>query len=135
MWLVILNSKIKAKKNALIKRKLTWEYFVKNFLFDSLFLVNLSVFSWDFCVLENIPCKATYIVKIRGLEWLPDDVVFVPNLSINAENLSYLCFWNPSCVRRIELGAHAECYACRLILACANWRFSWFTFPKIDLFA
>ena len=37
---------------------------MKNFLFDSLFLVNLSVFSWDFCVLENIPCKATYSVKI-----------------------------------------------------------------------
>ena len=37
---------------------------MKNFLFDSLFLVNLSVFPWDFRVhFENIPCKATYSVK------------------------------------------------------------------------
>ena len=34
------------------------------------------------------------------LERLPDDVGFVPNLNINAENLPFKDFWNPSCVHR-----------------------------------
>jgi len=49
---VISNIKLKdqGQKKALNKRKLTWGCFVKNSLFDSPFLVNLSVFPWDFCV-------------------------------------------------------------------------------------
>jgi len=30
--------------------------------------------------------------KNRDLEWLPDDVGFIPNLSIDAENLSFYVF-------------------------------------------
>ena len=52
---------------------------------------------------ENIPCKATYSVKIRVLERLLEDVGFILNLSINVENLPYLCFWNLLCVRKIVL--------------------------------
>ena len=37
----------------------------------------------------------------RGLEWFPDDVGFVLNLKINAENLFFLCFWNHTCAPRI----------------------------------
>jgi len=37
---------------------------VKNSLFDSLFLVNLSFSLKIFCVLENEPCMAIYIVKM-----------------------------------------------------------------------
>lgn len=40
--------------------------------------------------LEKVPCMAIYIVKKRGLERLPNDVGFVPNLNINAENLPSL---------------------------------------------
>ena len=36
---------------------------------------------------ENILCKATYSVKKRGLERSLDNVRFVPDLNINAENL------------------------------------------------
>ena len=37
---------------------------MKNSLFNSLFLVNLSVFLWISLCFENIPCMATYNVKI-----------------------------------------------------------------------
>ena len=37
---------------------------MKNSFFDSLFLVNLSNFTWDlFVCFETIPCKAFYSVK------------------------------------------------------------------------
>ena len=36
-----------------------------------------------------------------GLEWLPEDVRFISNLSINAENLHFLFFWNPTFVHRL----------------------------------
>jgi len=53
---------------------------VKNFLFDSLFLVSPTVFPSDFCVF----CKGTMYGYLycenEGLEWLPNDVRFVPNL-------------------------------------------------------
>ena len=55
---------------------------MKNSLFDSLFLVNLSVFSWDFSVfLKGIMYGYLYREN-RGLEWLPDNVEFIPNLSL-----------------------------------------------------
>ena len=50
---------------------------------------------------ENIPCKATYSVKNKGFERLPNNVGFVTNLSINAKKLSYLYFWDSLCVRKI----------------------------------
>ena len=34
-----------------------------------------------------------------GLEWLLDDVRFIPNFSFKAEKLAFHSFWNPSCVR------------------------------------
>ena len=42
-----------------------------------------------------------------GLEWLLGDVGFIPNLNINIENLSFIGFYNPSCVCRSMLA-----YAC-----------------------
>ena len=50
---------------------------------------------------ENIPCKATYSVKNKGFERLPNNVGFVTNLSINAKKLSYLYFWDSLCERKI----------------------------------
>jgi len=65
---------------------------VKNSLFDSLFLINFSVFPWDFFVfLKGIMYGYLYCEN-GGLEWLPDDVRFVLNLSLNAENLPFWCF-------------------------------------------
>ena len=64
MWLVISNSKIKTKKGP-NQIKLTWGCFVKKSFFDSLFLVNLSVFPWDFVCFEKVICMAIYIVKIE----------------------------------------------------------------------
>ena len=60
-----------------------------------------------FVCFENIPCKASYSVK-RGLEQSLDDVGFVPNLNINAENLPSLGFWKSLCVHKIKLA-----YACK----------------------
>ena len=90
MWLVISNSKIKAK-NGPNQIKLTWGCFVKN-SFDSLFLVNLNVFSWDFCVFWKGTMYGYLYCENRGLEWVLYDVGFIPNLNINAENLHFLCF-------------------------------------------
>ena len=50
---------------------------------------------------ENIPCKATYSVKIGVQNRLPNDVGFIPNLNINVEKLPYLVS-----------GIHSVC-ACR----------------------
>ena len=57
-------------------------FWVKNSLFDSLFLVNLSVFPWDFCVfLKGIIYDSLYCEK-EGLKRLSDDVGFIPNLNL-----------------------------------------------------
>ena len=57
--------------------------FVKNSLFDSLFLVNLSVFSWNFFFFFLKGTMYGYLYfENGGLEWLPDDVGFVLNLSL-----------------------------------------------------
>ena len=37
----------------------------------------------------------------RGLEWLPNDVEFIPNLSLQCKKFVFLCLWNPSCERRL----------------------------------
>ena len=62
---------------------------------------------------EKVPCMAIYIYiysQNGGLEQLLDDVRFVLNLSINVENLHFLCFWNTTCMRKIGL-------ACACIMA------------------
>ena len=62
--------------------KLTWEYFVKNSLFDSLFLGNLSIFPWNFYVFLKGTMYGYLYCENRGLEQLLDDVGFVPNLNL-----------------------------------------------------
>ena len=94
MWLVISNSKIKTKKGP-NQIKLTWGCFVKKSFFDSLFLVNLSVFPWDFCVFWKGNMYGYLYCENRGLEWLLDNVGFVSNLNINAENLPFFMFLKP----------------------------------------
>ena len=80
---------------------------MKNSLFNSLFLVNLSVFPWDLCLFCKYTMQDYLYCENSGLERLPDDVGFVPNLKINAKILPYLYFWNPlyvqdcACVRRL----------------------------------
>ena len=73
---------------------MTWGCFVKNSLFDSLFLMNLSVFPWDFSVF----LKIYHSVKIGVWN---DSQTMWDSFSINAENLPYLCFWNLLCMRKI----------------------------------
>ena len=51
---------------------------------------------------EKIPCMAIYVLKMGGLERLPNDVGFVPNLRFNAKNLHFLCFYNPTYARRLK---------------------------------
>ena len=63
---------------------------MKNFLFDSLFLVNL-VFSFKIlCVLEIYNVRV-FIVN-GGLEQLPNDVGFILNLSFNAKKFVFHSF-------------------------------------------
>ena len=54
-------------------------------------------------------------VKKRGLEQSPDDVRFVSNLNINAENLPCTVFWKSLCVRKI-----GPAYACRKLVVKAD---------------
>ena len=64
-WLVILNSKIKARKGP-NQKKIDLRMFCENSLFDSLFLVNLSIFPLGFlCVLKKVLYMAIYIVKME----------------------------------------------------------------------
>ena len=108
VWLVILKSKIKDRKDP-NKIKLTWWCFVKNFIFDSLFLVNLYFYLWDFCVFWKGIMYGYLYCENGGLEQLPDDVKFVSNLNINAENLHFLFFWNPTCVHRLMPAYASSC--------------------------
>ena len=62
--------------------KLTWECFVKNSLFDLLFLVNLSVFQWDFCVFWKCTMYGYLHCENGGVEQLQNGVGFVPNLNL-----------------------------------------------------
>ena len=82
-WLVNFKTWGSRPEKVTIKIKFIWGCFVKNALFDSLFLVDLGF-------------------SIRDLERLLDDVGFVavPNININAKNLSFIGFWNPSYVRK-----------------------------------
>ena len=66
-----------------------------------------------------------------GLERLPDNVGFIPNLSINAENFPFFMFLKPympmqdrACVRM-----HHGC-ARRLIPACTCQGLTWLYFSK-----
>ena len=55
---------------------------MKNSLFDSLFLVNLNVFTWDFCVFLKSTMYGYLYCENGGLERLPNGVGFVPNLNL-----------------------------------------------------
>ena len=74
---------------------------------------------------EKVSRMPLYIEKNKGFERLPDDVRFVPNLNINAKNLSFIGFWNPRCVCR-----SMPTYAC-IRPAYAGLGFVWpFIFKK-----
>ena len=88
-WLVRLNSKIKARKG-LNQKILTWWCFMKNSLFDSLFLVNLVFSLRIFYVSWKDTVYGLLKFENEGLEQLPDDVGFVPKPSFNAENLPFI---------------------------------------------
>ena len=60
--------------------------FCENSFFNPLFLVNFSVFPYDFCVCFQGTMYGYLYCENGGLEWLPEDVRFISNLSINAEN-------------------------------------------------
>ena len=65
---------------------------MKNSLFDSLFLVNLSVFLWDFHVFWKGTMYVYLYCENRGMEWLPDNVGFDPNLSLYCRKLVFFFF-------------------------------------------
>ena len=77
------------------------------------------------------------------MEWLRDDVGFIPNLSFNVENLPFIVSGTLACVRMpmyayasMKLAyanlKHAYKYAClRMYALGIPWPF----FPKIDLFS
>ena len=44
---------------------------------------------------ENVPCKAFHSDKKRGLEWLLDDVEFIPNLSHYCRKLAFFMLLKP----------------------------------------
>ena len=62
---------------------------MKNSLFDSLFLMNLNVFLWDFCVFLKGIIYGYLYCENGGLERLLDDVRFILNISLNAKNLPF----------------------------------------------
>ena len=77
---------------------------------------------------EKLLCMALYSLKMGGLEWLPNDMGFIPNLTLNTEKHVFHSFWNPSmraqarvCVRMNEtctrsfgtcMGKRMYAYAC-----------------------
>ena len=61
--------------------KIDLRMFCENSLFDSLFLVHLSVFLKHFCVFWKGIKYGYLYYKNGGLEWFPDDMGFIPNLS------------------------------------------------------
>ena len=64
---------------------------MKNFLFNSLFLVNLRFSFMIFCVFLKYTMLGIIYLKNEGLEWFPNDVGFIPNLSFNVrKNLSFI---------------------------------------------
>ena len=78
-----------------------------------------------------------------GLEWLLGDVGFIPNLNINVENLSFIVsrtlarvhipVYVYACMKLVYGDLeHAYTYVCLYTHAL---RFSWPSFPKIDLFS
>ena len=100
-WLVNLKLKDQGQDKASIRKILTWGFFVKTSLFDSLFLVNLMFSLRIFYVFENVPCKALYSWKI-GV-WNSSQKMWdsFQTSVFNAENLPFLCLWNPTCVHRL----------------------------------
>ena len=74
---------------------------------------------------------AIYIMKNGGLEWLLNDMGFVPNLSINVENLSFFMFPEPymHVQDRVFVRMHCGC-ACRLIPTCVCQGLPWLYFSK-----
>ena len=110
-------------EKASIRRKLTWGCFVKNSLFDSLFPVNLRFSLRIFCMFWKDTMYRFLYWENRGLERLPNDVGFVPNLSFNAENLPFIVFGTLACIhmpvyvytcmKHVYIGLeHTYAYAC-----------------------
>ena len=109
---------------------------MKNSIFDSLFLVNLLFSLGNFLCVLKMYHVWLYIVEKWGLERLPDDVEFIPNLSFNAKNLPFIALWNPSNVRR-SMPAYA-CVRPAYAYTCMHTQAKGFLglyFPKINLFA
>ena len=64
--------------------------FVKNSLLIHYFLADFRFFPMGFlCLSKIVPCKAFYSWKKWGLEWLPDSVGFIPNLSHYCKKLAF----------------------------------------------
>ena len=82
--------------------------FCEKLHFNSLFLVNLSIFLWDFCVFSKMYHVRHFIVWKRGFKRSPDNMGFISNHNINAKNLHCLGFWKSLCMHKIKLA-----YACR----------------------
>ena len=64
-----------------------------------------------------------------GLEQLPNNVEFIPNLSFNAKNMPFIVLWNTSCIHMFVI---AYAYAC---MHMQSEGFIGLYLPKLDLFA
>jgi len=106
---------------------------VKNFLFDSLFLVNLMFSLKIFCVFEKPLCMAFYS-SIMGV-WNGSRWDSFQNPNFNAKNLFFIVSRSLTCVRiplyvYVEL-KHACAYVCMRMHALG---FPWFLYSKNSLF-
>ena len=99
---------------------MTWGCFVKNSLIDSLFLENLSVFQWDFCVFWKFSIYGYLYWENWILERLPDDVKFVPKLSFNAENFPYIVSGTRHVCTKLCLRKHASWLCAQASWLCAQ---------------
>ena len=63
---------------------------MKDSFFDLLFLVNLSVFPWDFCVFLKDTMYDYLYCENGGLEWFPVWDSF-QTLVFNTKNVHFLC--------------------------------------------
>ena len=64
---------------------------MKNYILINYFLVNLVFFPWDFCMFENIPCKAFY--SGNNEVWNDSQTMWdsFQTSAIIVENLPFLC--------------------------------------------
>ena len=82
-------------EKAPIKRKLTWGCFAENSLFGSLFLVNFSVFPYNFYVFWKGTMYGYLYYENKGLERLPEDVGLFQISVFNTKNLYFFMFLEP----------------------------------------